>query len=41
MKFTTKNSSHSTLCIGYKEMCIEETINTEFLSIQIDNHLNW
>jgi len=41
MKFITKNSSHSTLCTGYKEMYKEETINTKFLGIQIDNHINW
>jgi len=41
MKFIIKNSSHSTLCLGYKEMYIEETMNTKFLVIQIDNHINW
>ena len=41
MKFITKNSSHSTLCIGYKEKYIEEAVNTEFLGLQIDNHLTW
>ena len=40
MKFITKNSSHSTLHIGYKEMHIEDTVNTKFLSSQIDNHTN-
>jgi hypothetical protein len=39
--FITKNSSHSTLHIGYKEKYIEETVNTKFLGIQIDNHINW
>jgi hypothetical protein len=41
MKFITKNSSHSTLHIGYKEKYIEETVNTKFLALQIDNHINW
>ena len=30
MKFITKNSSHSTLCTGYKEEKIEETVNQNF-----------
>jgi len=38
--FISKNSSHSTLHIGYKEMHIEDTVNTKFLSSQIDNHTN-
>ena len=41
MKFVTYNSSHSTLHIGYKEKCIQGTVNTKFLGLQIDNHLNW
>jgi len=41
MKFITKNSSHSTLLIGYKEKYVEETVNTTFLGLQIDNHINW
>jgi hypothetical protein len=40
MKFITKNSSHSTLLIGYKEKYIEETENTKFLGLQIDNQIN-
>ena len=40
-KFITNNSSHSALCIGYKEKYIEETVNTKFLGLQIDNHLTW
>ena len=39
MKSITKNSSYSTLHIGYKEKYIERTVNTKFLSLQIDNHL--
>ena len=38
--FITKNSSHSTLQIGYKKNYIEEAENT-FLGLQIDNHINW
>jgi membrane-bound lytic murein transglycosylase MltF len=42
MKFITKkNSSHSTLQIGYKEKYIEETENTKFLGLQIDNQINY
>jgi len=41
MKFMTENSSQSTLYIGYKEKYVEETANTKFLGLQIDNHLNW
>jgi hypothetical protein len=29
MKFITKNSSHSTLCTGYKEKYTEETVNAK------------
>jgi len=41
IKFKTQNSSHSTLCVGYKEKLIHETVNTKFLGLQIDNHINW
>jgi len=41
MKFITKNSSHSTLHIGLQEKCLEEIVNTKFLDLQIDNHINW
>jgi len=41
MKFITKYSSHSTLLIGYKEKYVEETVNTKFLGLQVDNHINW
>jgi hypothetical protein len=41
MKFTTNNSSHPTLYVGYKEKLIQETIYTKFLGLQIDNHINW
>jgi len=41
VKFITKTSSHSTVLIGYREKYILETVNTEFLGLQIDNHINW
>jgi hypothetical protein len=41
MKFITKNSSHFTLHVGYKEKYVEETVNTKFLGLPIDNHINW
>ena len=41
MKFITKNSLHSTVHIGHKEKCMLETVNTEFLGLQIDTHINW
>ena len=41
MKFITKNSSHSTLHIGYKEKYIEEKNNTKFIGSEIDNHIIW
>ena len=41
MKFITRNSSHSTLHIGYKEKYVAETVNTKFLGLQIDNHIKW
>jgi len=41
IKFITKNSSYFTLHIGYKDRYIEETVNTKFLGLQIDKHLNW
>jgi len=41
MKFITRNSSHSTLHIGYKEKYLEEAVNTKFLGLQCDNHVNF
>ena len=41
MEFIIKNSSHSTLHIGYDEKCIEQTVNTKFLGLELDNHTNW
>jgi hypothetical protein len=40
MKFITKNLFYSKFCIGYKELYIGEAVNTKFLGIHIDNHLN-
>jgi hypothetical protein len=41
MKSITKNSSHSTLHFGYKEKYVEGKVNTKFLGLQADNHINW
>jgi len=41
MKFLTKNSSHSIFHTGFKEKYKEETVNTKFLHLQIDNYVNW
>jgi len=41
MKFITKNTSRCTLHVGYKEKCIEKTVNTKFLGLQIYNHSDW
>jgi hypothetical protein len=39
MKFITNNSPHCALHIDYTGKYIEETINTKFLGLQVDNHL--
>jgi hypothetical protein len=41
MKFVTNNSPHCALNIGYKGKYIEETVNSKFLGLHLDNHLNW
>jgi hypothetical protein len=41
LKSTTKNSSHSTLHIGYKEKNVQKKVNIKFLGLQTDNHINW
>jgi hypothetical protein len=41
MIFIVKTASHSTLYVGYKEKVMQETVNTKFLGLQIDNHINW
>jgi hypothetical protein len=40
IKFITNKSSRNDLKIGYNEKYIEESINTKFLGLQTDNHLN-
>ena len=41
MKSVTTNSTHSTFHITNKKEYIEDTLNTIFLGLQIDNHINW
>jgi hypothetical protein len=41
MKSVTKNLPHYALTIGYKDKYTEEIVNTKFLGIRLDNHLNW
>jgi hypothetical protein len=41
MKPVTSNSPHCALTIGYKDKCIEERLNSKFLGLPLDNHLNW
>jgi len=41
MKFTKRNLSHSKLHAGYNRKYTEEAVNTTFLGLQIDNHINW
>jgi hypothetical protein len=40
IKFKANNSPQHALNIGYNGKCIEESVNTKFLGLQIDNHLN-
>ena len=40
MKFITKDSSHTTLYIGYRRV-YRRGVSTKFLGVQIDNHPNW
>jgi hypothetical protein len=35
------NSPQCALSIAYNEKYTEESANTKFLCLQIDNHLNW
>jgi hypothetical protein len=37
----TNSSSHCALTIGYKDKYIEEAVNTKYLGMHLDNHLNW
>jgi hypothetical protein len=41
MKFVMSNSPHCELTIGCKDKYIEETVNSKFLGLHLDNHLNW
>jgi hypothetical protein len=41
MKSVTNNSPHCTLTTGCKDTYIEETVNTKFFGLYLDNHLNW
>jgi hypothetical protein len=41
MKFATSNSPHCELTIVYKDKYIQEIVNSKFLGIHLDNHLNW
>jgi hypothetical protein len=41
IKFITNKSPQYDLKIGYGKKYIEESINTKFLGLQIDKHLNW
>jgi len=38
---TQHAASQCALGIGCNEKCIEESVNTKFLGLQIDNHLKW
>jgi hypothetical protein len=40
-KFVTNNSPQCALSIGYNGKYIEESANTKFLGVEIDNHLIW
>jgi hypothetical protein len=41
IKFITNNSPQYALSIGENGKYIAESVNTKFLGLQIDNHLNW
>jgi hypothetical protein len=41
IEFITNKPSQNDWNIGYDEKYIEESINTKFLGLQIENHLNW
>jgi len=41
MKLITRNLAHSAIHIVYREKNVEETVNTKFLGLQIDNHISW
>jgi hypothetical protein len=41
IKCITHNSPQFALSISFNGNYIEESVNTKFLGLQIDNHLNW
>jgi hypothetical protein len=41
IKFTTNNFQQYVLNIEYSGKYIEESVNTKFLGLQIDNHISW
>jgi hypothetical protein len=41
MKLITNNAPQHALNVGYNGKYIQGSINTEFLRLQINNHLNW
>ena len=41
MKSVTENLPYYALTIGYKGKYIEVAVNTTFLGIHLDSHLNW
>jgi hypothetical protein len=41
IKFKTNNLPQSIFSIEYDKKYIEESVNTQFLDLQTDNHLNW
>jgi hypothetical protein len=41
IKFITINVLQCPLSIGYNDKHIEESAQTKFLGLKIDNHLNW
>jgi hypothetical protein len=41
IKFITNNSPQCALNVGYNGKYIKELVNTKFLVLPINNHLNW
>jgi hypothetical protein len=41
MKFVMNNSPHCALNIGYEDKYAEGTVNSKFICLHPDNHLNW
>jgi hypothetical protein len=38
--FIVYNSPQHALNVGYKGKCVEDSVNTKFVGLQTDNHLN-